>query len=122
VLLIAIHAGIDARLDRRSANRVGTSHTISLASAGSVVVVAVDDAIDKYRSDPSYRDIAAYDPLSPEERAYHAAVDAGAQRAYAEGIADFKQWSALHQRDQRRLHVLDGRGPRIELFLRTRSD
>ena len=121
VLLIAIHAGIDARLDRRSANHVGKSHTISEASAASVVIVAVDDGIDNYRSKPSYRDIAGYDPLSPQERAYHAAVDAEAQRAYAEGIADFKRWSATHQRDQLRIHDLDARGPRIELFLRTRS-
>lgn len=117
VLLIAIHAGIDARLIRRSVDDVGASHTISEASARSVVVVAVDDDIEKYRSNPSYRAVAAYDPLSPDERAYHAAIDAELRRAYDRGIAEFKRWSATHQREQSRIHDLDERGPRIELLV-----
>ena len=119
VLLIAIHAGIDARLPLQSAGHVGRSHTISKASAGSIVVVAVDDGIAKYRSDPSYRAVAGYDPLTREERTYHTAVNAEARRAYAEGISEYERWSATHERDLARVHDLDERGPRIGLFLRT---
>jgi hypothetical protein len=122
VLLIAIHAGIDARLARGSAIQVGTSHTVSASSAGSIVVVALDDAgIERYRSDPSYRELTGYDPLSPDERAFHAAVDAEAARAYAGGAADFERWSATHRRVLARVQDLDERGPRIELFLRNRA-
>lgn len=120
VLLIAIHAGIDARLPRRSAIQVGTSHTISESSARSIVVVAVADDIEKYLSNPLYRSLAGYDPLSPDERAFHAAVDAEVARAYAGGVTDFKRWSATHRSEQSRVHDLDERGPRIELFLRNR--
>jgi hypothetical protein len=118
VLLIAIHAGIDARLPRQSAGHVGKSHTISEASAGSVVVVAVDDGVEKYGSDRSYRAVAGYDPLTREERAYHTAVNAEARRAYAAGTSEYERWSATHQRDLARVHDLDERGPRIELFRR----
>jgi hypothetical protein len=118
VVLIAIHAGIDARLALRSVGHVGRSHAISKASARSIVVVAVDDGIEKYRSDPSYRSIAAYDPLSPDERAYHAAVNTEARRAYAGGITAYERWSAMHQSDLARVHDLDERGQRMELFQR----
>jgi hypothetical protein len=121
VLLIAIHAGIDARLDRREADVVGDSHTRSEASARSIVVVAVDDAIDRYRSDPSYHAIAGYDPLSAAERAYRAEVNGEAQRALLGGIGSYRRWSATHRTDRSRVRVLDARGPRIELFLRART-
>jgi len=121
VLLIAIHAGMDARLPRSSAIQVGTAHTISKSAARSILVVAVDDDIEKYRSNPSYRTFAGYDPLSPAERAFHTATDAAAARAYAGGAADFKRWSETHLREQSRLRDLNARGPRIELFLENRG-
>ena len=119
LLLVAIHAGVDARLPERQANVVGTAHTISAASARSVVIVAVDDAIDAYRNTPTYRSIARYDPLSREERAYRDAVYADIRRAGSGGIAGLRQWAATHPREQSRLQALNARGMRVELFLLT---
>jgi hypothetical protein len=119
LLLVAIHAGVDARLSEGQANVVGTAHTISAASARSVVVVAVDDAIDAYRNNPTYRSIARYDPLSAEERAYRDAVYADIRRAGSRGFVGLKRWAAAHPRQQSRLQELNARGMRIELFLQT---
>jgi hypothetical protein len=121
VLLVAVHAGIDARLPRRYAIRVGTAHTISESSARSTVIVAVDAEIERYRAQPSYRELAGYDPLSPGERAFHTAVDREAARAYAAGAAAFERFAVAHRRDRARVHALDERGPRIALFLRKRD-
>ena len=119
VLLVGIDAGIDARLAGSAANAVGTAHTTSKVRARSVVVVAVDNLIGPYRNDPAFRTIARYDPLTVEERTYRSAVLAELQRAASGGFAGLKRWSATHQRDRSRVHELDGRGPRIELFLQT---
>ena len=117
--MVAIHAGVDARLPTGEANVVGKAHTVSEASARSVVVVAVDDAIDAYRDNPIYRSIARYDPLSAGERAYRDAVYAEIRRAGAGGIAGLRRWAATHPRQQSRLQELNARGMRIELFLQT---
>ena len=50
--------------------------------------------------------------------AYHAAINAEAKNAYAGGTTEYKRWSARHQHDLVRIHDLDERGPRVELFLR----
>ena len=95
----------------------GSAHTISEASARSLVVVAVDDAIDEYRNNPTYRGIARYDPLSYEQRADRDAIDAEFRRAGSGGIANLNKWVTTHPREQSRLQQLDARGMRIELFL-----
>jgi hypothetical protein len=118
VLLVAIHAGVDARLVDGEADAVATAHTTSEATARSVVVVAVDDLIDAYRADPTFRVIARYDPLTVEERAYRNAVFAELRRAASGGYARLQQWLATHQRERSRVHALDERGPQIELLLR----
>ena len=119
MLLIAMHAGIDAKLASAEANEVGSSHTISETSARNFVVVAVDGMIDRYRRDPSYRSLVLYDPLSTGERKDVTAIEAEARRAYSAGLATLKRWSAAHRRDVTRVTGLDKRGPRIELFLDT---
>jgi len=122
VILIAIHAGVDARLPEQSTNVVGSAHTISEGSARSTVVVAVDDAIDAYRNNPAYRSLVRYDPLSAKERAYHTTFDTQIQRALSGANTDPKAWRlwlTVHQVDRSRIHELDTRGPAIELFLKT---
>jgi len=119
VLLIAIHAGVDARLTDHSTNVVGSAHTISEASARSTIVVAVDDAIDAYRNNSAYRSLVRYDPLSAEERAYHTIIDRQIRHDLTGANTDPKAWLAAHQADLSRIHELDTRGPDIELFLKT---
>jgi hypothetical protein len=119
MLLIAMHAGIDAKLASAEANEVGSSHTISEPSARNVVVVAVDAVIDRYLHDPSYRSLVLYDPLSTGEREDVTAIEAEARRAYSAGFATLKRWSEVHRGDVTRATGLDKRGPRIELFLDT---
>jgi len=118
ILLIAIHAGIDARLPDQSTNAVGIAHTSSEVSAGSTVVVAVDDVIDAYRDNPAYRSLARYDPLSAKERAYHSRFDIQAHHGLSGRNANPKSWLAAHKADLARIHELDKRGPAIELFLK----
>ena len=81
VLLIAIHAGIDARLPDQSDNVVGTAHTSSEVSAGSTVVVVVDDLIDAYRHNPAYRSVASYDPSLRQRTRFHSRFDIEAHDA-----------------------------------------
>jgi hypothetical protein len=119
ILLIAIHAGVDARLPDQSTNVVGSAHTSSEVSAHSTVVVAVDDVIDVYRNNPAYRSLARYDPLSAKDRAYHSSFDIQAHDALSGPNADAKAWLATHKADLARIHKLDTRGPAIELFLKT---
>ncbi|MGO9877564.1 MAG: hypothetical protein ACLPVY_27655 [Acidimicrobiia bacterium] len=119
ILLIAIHAGVDARLPDRSANAVGSAHTSSETSARSIVVVAVDESIDSYLNNPAYRSLAHYDPLSAKERAYHTMFDIQERDALSSANADPEAWLAAHQADLSRIHELDTRGPDIELFLKT---
>ena len=119
ILLIAIHAGVDARLADQSTNVVGSAHTISAASARSTVVVAVDDAIDAYLDNPAYRGLAHYDPISPEDRAFHTRYDIAAHDAFFGPHADPNAWLAAHQADLARIHRLDARGSAIEVFLKT---
>jgi hypothetical protein len=118
ILLIAIHAGVDARLPEQSAIVVGSARTTSEASARSTVVVAVDDAIDAYRDNPAYRSLAHYDPLSPGDRAFHTRYDIEAHHAFFGPHADPQAWLAAHQADLSRIHTLDTRGPAIEVFLK----
>jgi len=121
ILLIAIHAGVDARLaSDRSAIVVGKAHTTSETSARSTVVVVVDDTIDSYLINPAYRALAHYDPLSAKERAYHTRFDIQERHALS-GATDPQAWLAAHQADLSRIHELDTRGPDIELFLKTIS-
>ena len=111
IVLIAIHAGVDARLPNQSDNTVGTAHTSSEVSAGSTVVVAVDDVIDAYRNNPAYRSLARYDPISADERAYHSRFDIEAHDALSGPNADPKAWLAAHEADLARIRELDTRGP-----------
>jgi len=119
ILLIAIHAGVDARLPDQSTGAVGSAHTSSDAAARSIVVVAVDDTIDSYRKNPAYRVLARYDPLSAGERAYHTTFDAEAHHGLIGPNADPQAWLAAHKADLARIRELDTRGPAIELFLET---
>ncbi len=109
MLLIAIHAGVDARLADEFANVVGKAHTIAQSSAQSTVVVAVGDAIDRYRKNPAFRSFARYDPLSAKERAYVTAFE----------NKDAKAKFATRRADLLRIHDLVARGPAIELFGQT---
>jgi hypothetical protein len=87
---MAVRDGVDARLVAASAPFVGNAHTISESSARSVVVVAVDDAIDTCRKDPALRSIAHYDPLPAGQRAEVVAYDGmtvGARLAVDRGDA-----------------------------------
>ena len=119
ILLIAIHAGVDARLADQSTNVVGSGHTISATSARSTVVVAVDDAIDAYRDNPDFHGLAHYDPISPEDRAFHTRYDIAAHHAFFGPHADPNAWLAAHQADLARIRRLDARGSAIEVFLET---
>jgi hypothetical protein len=82
-------------------------------------VVAVDETIDTYRNDPAYRGLASYDPLSPEERAFHTSFDIQKRHDLSEPNADSAAWYATHQAGLARIAALDKRGPAIELFLAT---
>ena len=119
ILLIAIHAGVDARLPDLSTNAVGAAHTSSEKSAQSTVVVAVDDTIDAYRDDPAFRSLASYDPISPEQRAFHVRFDIEAHRAFSGPNADLAAWLATHKSEIARLRKLDEQGPAIDVFLKT---
>ena len=119
ILLIAIHAGVNARLPEQSTNAVGSTHTSSGGSTRSTVVVAVDDAIDFYRNNPDFRSLARYDPLSTDDREYHTRFDIQAHDALFGPNSDAQAWLAAHRADLARIHELDKRGPAIELFLET---
>jgi len=117
ILLIAIHAGVDARLPEQSTIVVGSAHTTSETSARSTVVVAADESIDAYLNNPAYRSLARYDPLSAKERAFHTRFDIQERDALLGPNPDVQAWFAAHQADLSRIHELDTRGPDIELFL-----
>ena len=117
ILLVAIRAGVDARLAPNAATAVGSAHTISEARARSLVVVAVNDKIDTSRADPTYRRVASYDPIAPAARAERSDIEAEVRRAEAGGIRNLQAWYHSHPKETARAHDLDSRGPRIELFL-----
>jgi hypothetical protein len=119
VALLAIHAGIDIRLDPSQSIAVGSQHTIAADHARSVVVVAANAATVPYASDPEYRLLAAYDPLSPAERTTRATIDAEQRRVTAEGSAATPAEVRTLLGDLARARALDQRGPLLEIFLKT---
>jgi hypothetical protein len=120
ILALATHAGVDARLPTNEAFIVGKGRTIDPAEARNTVAVAVGDAAAQYRDDPAFRSIAHYDPLTPAERAEEERLAADSIAALNGGVDAYKAWNDAHPGAANRLHALDGRGPRIELFQRSR--
>lgn len=119
VALLAIHAGIDVRLDPSQTIAVGSHHTIAADHARSVVIVAANAATMPYASDPRYRLLAAYDPLSPAERTTRTTIDAEERRVTAEGSAATPAELRTLLGDRARAHALDQREPLLEIFLKT---
>ena len=107
ILLIAIHAGIDARLPTPVNERRGECAHDLRVSVRSTVVVAVDDTIATYRNNPAYRSLVHYDPLSRTQRTYHTKFDLQIRERFRARQTDPKAWFAAHQSDLSRIHELD---------------
>ena len=119
IVLLGVHAGVDARMGPGAAKAVGATHTISETQARSVVVVALDHAIDDYAGDASYLQLVSYDPLSQQERAYHNRMEIAMRRAFLSGRPAIAAFDTSHRQDEMRLQQLDRRGARVAVFLKT---
>jgi hypothetical protein len=117
ILLLGIRAGVDTRVPKNQAFIVGAEHTLVAEKAASRVVVAVEDAGDKYRVDPNFRLIASYESMTPAERAERAALNHDVYNAtvFGEGASRF---FATHPGVKERVSALNNRAPRIEIYLR----
>ena len=60
IATLAIDEGIDARVPTIFTNAVGREHTINIGRQASEVIVAVDNAAQRYANDNHYRLIASY--------------------------------------------------------------
>jgi hypothetical protein len=117
ILLLGIRAGVDTRVPKNQAFIVGAEHTLAVEKAASRIVVAVEDAGDKFRDDPGYRLIASYESMTPAEQAERAALNREVYNAtvHGEGATRF---FATHPGVRERVNELDNRAPRIEIYLR----
>ena len=115
----------DPRGYSRSARPTGPStwsekRTRSLTPARSVVVVALDDTIDKYRHDRTYRSIANYDPtLHQRTRVPHNRRCRGPTRVSCRTPGAEALVRHPPSRSDACVRELDKRGAHIQLFLKT---
>jgi hypothetical protein len=68
--------GLDVRFDSARAFIFGTQRTIVPSLANSELVLAEGESRNGYSSDPDYRLVAEFDPLTPDERREYNELDA----------------------------------------------
>ncbi len=105
--------GLDARLPRSEAWKVGASRTVRPEHAGSQLVAVVGDRVAGLRADPRYRLLAIFDPLSPRRRAE-------LDRLQPAGRSDAARlrWALAHPAAARRIAALSRHGPRAAIVER----
>ena len=119
VLLRLNEQGIDARFDTTGVRGPGRHYTIPREEARTTIVAAVNDAIDGYRKNPAYRLIAAYDTLSPEDRAFMSGITdrVTKDRGPENYLKSFAAWADAHPDEFRRFNELGSRADREALFV-----
>ena len=88
VLSLAEDAGLDVRYPSDTAYVFGSWRTIDPADARSELVLASGPAQATYAADPRFTEVAAYDPLTTEERAEFERLDAVDWSTRADGPDD----------------------------------
>lgn len=116
VQTIALHDGIDVRLPPGFAYIVGDAHTTKDHAPRSTIVVAVDDAANQYRNDPSYLLLAEYDPLTPQQRAQREQLRSDALAAQGSGPYGSTIWFGTHPHEAALMRSYDRAGPRIDVY------
>jgi hypothetical protein len=113
LLLDLTKHGVDAGFVPRLDYVVGSDRIVDPADAHTRLLVAVDSHIKDFARDPSYRAIASYDRLAPDDRAFFDNIDGQLSPLT---ILERKQWADAHPAEYKRYQKLKQHELRATVF------
>jgi hypothetical protein len=116
--------GIDARLDKDTGtSAVGAHHTIAPHDARTTIVAAANEAVDVYDANPAFNEIARYDSLDPQDRAFVSEAtdqmlrEAADSRGRNPTYSDLAAWEIRHPKISQRLNELNNGSERAAVYI-----